>query len=77
MKKKEKQKTYQWKHVHDKKRAVRWLPVHSKFYTPFMKFGEVKGIERLFLEVEITLSLLIVLGSLILAVLKVLALVIK
>jgi len=47
---------------------VSWLPIDSRLFSPLVSFGHVKGLARLFLEVEIFLSLLVVLGTMILVV---------
>lgn len=49
-----------------KKRAdspISWLPVDSRLFSPFLSFGHVKGLARFFLEIEIVLAVLIVLGT--------------
>ncbi|MBI3385561.1 hypothetical protein HY031_00585 [Candidatus Gottesmanbacteria bacterium] len=45
---------------------VSWLPVDSRLILPLFSFGHVKGMARLFLEIEILLSLLVVGGTLVL-----------
>lgn len=59
------------KRVRTYEQPIRWLPIDSRFLTPIFSFGSVKGVARLFLEIEITLSVLIVLGTMILAVIKI------
>ncbi len=44
-------------------KAISWLPIDSRLF-PFFSFGHVKGIARVFLQVEIILSLLVVIGVL-------------
>jgi hypothetical protein len=41
---------------------VPWLPVDSRLF-PFIGFGKVKGIARIFLTIEITLASMCVLVS--------------
>ncbi|MBI4062397.1 hypothetical protein HY410_00590 [Candidatus Gottesmanbacteria bacterium] len=52
-----------------KKRAqdvpISWLPIDSRLLAPFISFGHVKGIARLFLEIEIVLAILVVAGTII------------
>lgn len=43
---------------------VSWLPVDSRLFLPLLSFSHVKGLARLFLEVEIVLSVLVVIGTL-------------
>ncbi len=43
---------------------VSWLPVDSRLFLPILSFSHVKGLARLFLEIEIVLSLLVVIGTL-------------
>lgn len=45
------------------KKPIAWLPIDSRLILPFISFGHVKGIARLFLEIEIMLSILIVIGT--------------
>ncbi|MBI4065142.1 hypothetical protein HY409_02135 [Candidatus Gottesmanbacteria bacterium] len=40
-----------------------WLPIDSRLFTKFFSFGHVKGLSRVFLEVEIALSILVVFGT--------------
>lgn len=42
---------------------VSWLPVDSRLFLPILSFSHVKGLARLFLEIEIVLSLLVVIGT--------------
>ncbi|MCX8008701.1 MAG: hypothetical protein N3A54_03270 [Patescibacteria group bacterium] len=62
------------RHYH---RPVRWLPLHGKFITPFFKFANVRGISRLFIEVQITLVLFILLSTLLFAAMKGLVMIMK
>lgn len=52
-----------------KEEPVSWLPVDSRLFLPLLNFGHVKGLARLFLEIEIILSVVIVLGTMVLTVL--------
>lgn len=71
--KKYKKKTHHYS-VH-RERPIRWLPIDSRFITPIFSFGSVKGIARLFLEIEITFALFIVFGTLIIAGIKIITMV--
>jgi len=55
-----------------KTKAISWLPIDSRLF-PFFSFGRVKGIARTFLQIEITLSLLVVIGVMVLAAAKLIA----
>lgn len=46
------------------KKPVKWLPVDSRLFLPLFSFGHVRGIARFFLEIEIILSILVVIGTL-------------
>jgi hypothetical protein len=43
-------------------KPILWLPVDSRLF-PFFSFSHVKGLARLFLLIEIVLSLIVVIGS--------------
>lgn len=43
-----------------------WLPIDSRLFPYLFTFGHVRGWARFFLEVEMVLSILVVLGTLIL-----------
>jgi len=43
---------------------ISWLPIDSRLIAPLFSFGHVRGVARFFLEVEIVLSLLVVIGTL-------------
>jgi len=49
---------------------IRWLPIDHRFF-PFIHFGQVKGVARLFLEIEISISLLVVALTLLAAGIKI------
>lgn len=53
-----------------KNKPISWLPVDSRLFLPLLNFGHVKGLARVFLEIEIVLSLLVVLGTLTVVVLQ-------
>lgn len=55
------------------KHVINWLPIDSRLFLPLFSFGHVKGIARWFLEMEIVLSTLVVLGVLILFLLRITA----
>ncbi|OGG01309.1 hypothetical protein A2Z33_05340 [Candidatus Gottesmanbacteria bacterium RBG_16_52_11] len=47
-----------------------WLPVDSRILPDIFAFGHVRGIARIFLEIEITLAILIVIGTLTIVILR-------
>lgn len=51
---------------------IAWLPVDSRLLVPFLSFGHVRGIARVFLVIEIVLSILIVFGTFFIATVRVL-----
>ncbi|OGG11632.1 hypothetical protein A2Z00_01055 [Candidatus Gottesmanbacteria bacterium RBG_13_45_10] len=55
-------KTYQ-------EEAIAWLPVDSRLF-PFISFSHVRGIARVFLIIEMVLSVTMVIGSLCIVSLK-------
>ncbi|MBI5449239.1 hypothetical protein HY948_02870 [Candidatus Gottesmanbacteria bacterium] len=57
-----------------KEKPVSWLPVDSRLFLPLLNFGHVKGLARIFLEIEIILSLLVVIGTCAIVVLRLLPL---
>lgn len=63
-------------HAHQKY-PIRWLPIDSRLLTPIFKFGSVKGTARFFLELEITFAIFIVSGTLILAGMKIVQILVK
>ncbi len=48
-----------------------WLPVDSRLIPNLFAFGHVQGWARIFLEIEIVTSLLVVLGAILLLVLQI------
>jgi hypothetical protein len=63
-----KRRTSHSRQVHDE--PIPWLPIDSRLF-PFIKFGHVKGVARVFLQIEIVLAICIVIGTLIIAAMKV------
>ncbi len=53
-----------------KTKAISWLPIDSRLFTPFLSFGHVKGIARVFLQTEIILSLLVIFGVFVMVLVK-------
>lgn len=51
---------------------IPWLPIDSRLIAPIFSFGHVRGIARFFLEVEIVLAVLVVVGTLVILVIRVL-----
>ncbi len=50
---------------------AQWLPIDSRIIPPLFSFGHVRGVARFFLLIEILLSLLVVMGTLILMALRI------
>ncbi|MEK7544160.1 MAG: hypothetical protein AAB557_04780 [Patescibacteria group bacterium] len=50
---------------------IPWLPIDSRLIPPLFAFGHVRGIARGFLLIEILLSLLVVMGTLIIILLRI------
>lgn len=50
---------------------IHWLPIDSRLVSPLFSFSHVKGFSRFFLEVEITIAIVVVLGTLVILGLKV------
>lgn len=63
-------------HTYNAHGSISWLPVDSRLFSQFFSFGHVKGFARLFLEVEIGLSILIVFGTVLYLILKVIGVII-
>lgn len=47
-----------------------WMPVDSRLFLPLFSFGKVQGIARWFLQLEILFAVLVVAGTIYLAVAK-------
>lgn len=73
--KKSKKSTKKKYYIDEHEYPIRWLPIDSRFITPFFRFGSVTGISRIFLEVEITLAIIVVIGTLFVAALKLVSLI--
>jgi len=58
------------KNVSHRELPSEWLPIDSRLFTQFFSFGHVKGFSRIFLEIEIGLSILVVFGTVLFLVLK-------
>ncbi|MBI5620920.1 hypothetical protein HY949_04015 [Candidatus Gottesmanbacteria bacterium] len=50
---------------------VSWMPIDSRIIPLLFSFGHVRGVARFFLLIEILLSFLVVMGTLILMVLRI------
>lgn len=50
--------------------SASWLPVDDRLIPHIFSFGRVKGIARIFLQVEMILSITVVFGALVLFVLE-------
>lgn len=44
-------------------KAISWLPIDSRILPSLLSFGHVTGLARVFLQIEIILSLLVVIGT--------------
>ena len=53
-----------------KSKPIFWLPIDSRLLPSILHFGHVKGLARVFLEIEIVLSLLVVIGTLVVVALR-------
>jgi len=51
-------------------KPIPWLPIDSRLILPFLSFGHVRGFARLFLQIEMLLAILVVVGALIVAALR-------
>jgi hypothetical protein len=56
--------------VRRKQQQYEWLPVDERLLPDIFSFGYVKGISKVFLSIEIVCVFFVVLGTLVLAVLK-------
>jgi hypothetical protein len=52
-------------------KVITWLPVDSRLFMPFIGFGRVKGISKVFLEVELALSIFVVTGTVLLMIFRI------
>lgn len=48
---------------------MNWLPIDSRLVLPLFSFGHVHGVAKIFLTIEMTLAVGVVLGSLGMAIL--------
>lgn len=53
-----------------KDRVIEWLPIDSRLLPDIFSFHHVTGLARVFLEIEIALSVLIVFGTCVLVVMR-------
>lgn len=51
-------------------KAIQWLPIDSRLF-PFLGLSHVKGLARIFLIIEMTMSVTVVAGSLVLVILHI------
>lgn len=49
---------------------IPWLPIDSRLF-PFLSFGHVKGVMKLFLQIEMLLAVGVVIGTLLVVVTKI------
>jgi hypothetical protein len=59
------------KRVHTSHAPISWLPVDSRLVYPLFSFGRVRGIARVFLTIEMTLAVCVVVGTLAMVVLRI------
>lgn len=52
------------------KEPIPWLPIDSRIIPHIFSFGHVKGIAKLFLRIEMVLSVGIVVGTILIVVLR-------
>ncbi len=52
-------------------KAISWLPIDSRLFMPFIGFGRVKGLSKVFLEVELALSIFVVTGTVLLMIFRI------
>ncbi|MEK9143643.1 MAG: hypothetical protein AAB481_03380 [Patescibacteria group bacterium] len=55
---------------HQSVTPLHWLPIDSRLILPLFSFSHVKGFSRFFLEVEITIAIIVVVGTLVIVGLK-------
>ncbi|MBI5614301.1 hypothetical protein HY947_05225 [Candidatus Gottesmanbacteria bacterium] len=48
-----------------------WLPIDSRLLPHLFSFGHVKGIARVFIEIEMILSVFVVLGTFLVVLMKI------
>jgi hypothetical protein len=51
-------------------KPIPWLPVDSRFFPDIIRFGHIKGIAKVFLVIEMIFAVLVVTGTFILALLR-------
>lgn len=59
----------QKRHKKTAEHAVDWLPIDSRLVLPLFSFGHIHGAAKVFLTIEMTLAVGVVLGSLGMAIL--------
>lgn len=58
---------------HRSSEPIPWLPVDSRIIPPIFSFGHVSGAAKVFLQIEMVLSVGVVLGTLVIVFLKALS----
>ncbi len=53
-----------------RRQTISWLPIDSRLVPNIISFGHVRGVARVFLQIEIILSFLVVMGVFIILFLK-------
>ena len=54
------------RHYNASHESVGWLPFDSRLFSPIFSFGRVKGIARVFLIIEMILTVLVIAGTFVL-----------
>lgn len=57
---------------HSLEKPIPWLPIDSRIFPQIFRFGHVKGTARIFLQIEMILSVGVVIGTLLIVYLKLL-----
>ncbi len=52
------------------RKPIAWLPIDSRLFGSFLSFGHVRGVARAFLDAEIILSVLVVVGTIAVVIMK-------
>lgn len=53
-------------------KSISWLPIDNRILLPLFSFGRVSGLSKMFLTIEIILSVFVVFGTVLLVILKIL-----
>jgi hypothetical protein len=58
-------------HVLKHSKSIDWLPIDSRIIPNILSFGHVQGFAKLFLQIEIVLALVVVVGAITMMVLRI------